>query len=118
MKKKPLSDEEVRVIKIGEEALFEFIYEKFIDDQDTYLDIDPVSLAHYFYMDWENRQFIFCAYKGETPNGELIKLPRAIDLEKLIKKIPTTTESMYTSNRYRTYTKAELEEICKSNLSE
>ena len=32
-KKQQLRDDEVRVIKIGEEALFEFIYEKFIDEQ-------------------------------------------------------------------------------------
>ena len=39
---KELNDDEVRVIKISKEALFEFIYEKFIDDQDLYLDVDPL----------------------------------------------------------------------------
>ena len=52
MKKQPLNDEEVRVIKIGEEALFEFIYEKFIEDQDIYFDIDPLSVTDHFYIDW------------------------------------------------------------------
>ena len=35
-KKTPLQRNEVRVIKIGEEALLEFIYEKFIDEQEHY----------------------------------------------------------------------------------
>ena len=73
MKKKktsPLKEDEVRVIKISEEALFEFIYEKFIDDHECYLDVEPVSVTNSFYIDWENRQFIFCAYKTENEKGE------------------------------------------------
>ena len=112
-KKQPLNDDEVRVIKIGEEALFEFIYEKMIDDQDTYLDVDSLSVTSHFYMDWENRQFVFCACKSETKNGEVLELPKTIDLEKLIKKIPNTTESLYVSNRYKKFTKSELEDLCK-----
>ena len=39
MKKKHpnLDKDSVRVIKISKQALFEFIYEKFIDDQETFL---------------------------------------------------------------------------------
>lgn len=115
MKKKhtPLTNDEVRVIKISEDALYEFIYEKFIDNQDAYLDVDPVSVTDYFYMDWENRQFIICACKTENENGELLELPESIDIEKLINKIPDTTASMYTSNRYKKFTKSELEDLCK-----
>ena len=112
-KKAPLTNDEVRVIKISEDALLEFIYEKFIDDQDTYLDVDPLSVTDSFYIDWENRQFIFCACKTENEKGDMSEMPRTIDIAKLIRKIPDTTESMYTDNRYKTYTKAELEEICK-----
>ena len=43
---KELNDDEVRVIKISKEALFEFIYEKFIDDQDLYLDVDPLDVTN------------------------------------------------------------------------
>ena len=116
MKKKkmsPLKEDEVRVIKIGKEALFEYIYEKFIDDQECYLDVEPVSVTDSFYIDWENRQFIFCAYKSENEKGDFLKLPESIDLEKLIRKIPDTTNSMYSGNRYKTFTKNELEDICK-----
>ena len=115
MKKKhtPLTNDEVRIIKISEEALFEFIYEKFIDDQDRYLDVDNLSVTDSFYMDWENRQFIFCAYKTENENGELLEFHESIDIEKLINKIPDTTESMYSNNRYKKFTKKELEDLCK-----
>ena len=87
MKKKkmsPLKEDEVRVIKIGEEALFEFIYEEFIDDQECYLDVEPVSVTDSFYIDWENRQFIFCAYKSENESGQILELPGSVDLEKLM----------------------------------
>ena len=115
MKKKhtPLTNDEVRIIKISEEALYEFIYEKFIDDQDTYLDVDNLAVTDSFYIDWENRQFIFCAYKSENESGQILELPESVDLEKLIKKIPDTTSSMYSGNRYKIFTKNELEDLCK-----
>ena len=69
-KKQQLRDDEVRVIKIGEEALFEFIYEKFIDEQSEHLDVDPLSVTNSFSIDWENRQFLFCAHKS-IPNNRL-----------------------------------------------
>ena len=113
MKKKhtPLTNDEVRIIKISEEALYEFIYEKFIDDQDTYLDVDNLAVTDSFYMDWENRQFIFCAYKTENENGELLEFHERIDIEKLINKIPDTTESMYSNNRYKKFTTIVWEEM-------
>ena len=113
MKKSPLGDDEVRVIKIGEEALFEFIYEKFIDEQAEYLDVDPLSVTNSFSIDWENRQFIFCAHKTENAKGEILTLPQNIDFDKLFEKMPNTTDSMYSQNKYHTYTKNELEEMCK-----
>ena len=47
-KKQLLNDEEVRVIKIGADALFEFIYEQFNDDQEAFLDVDPLSVTDSF----------------------------------------------------------------------
>ena len=113
MRKRPLRDDEVRVIKIGEEALFEFIYEKFIDEQSEYLDVDPLSVTNSFSIDWENRQFIFCAYKTENAKGEILNLPESIDFGKLFEKMPNTTDSMYGRGKYQTYKKSELEEMCK-----
>ena len=113
MRKRPLRDDEVRVIKIGEEALFELIYEKFIDEQSEYLDVDPLSVTNSFSIDWENRQFIFCAYKTENAKGEILNLPESIDFGKLFEKMPNTTDSMYGRGKYQTYTKSELEEMSK-----
>ena len=116
MKKKkipPLKEDEVRVIKISEKALFEFICEKFIDDRACYLAVEHLSDTDSFYIDWENRQFISCAYKSENESGQILELPESVDLKKLIKKIPDTTSSMYSGNRYKTFTKNELEDLCK-----
>ena len=108
----PLSDDEVRIIKIGEDALFEFIYENFIAGQKDFLDLDPMSVTNSFYIDWETRKFVFCAYKTENDAGELLRLPKNTDFNKLISQIPDTTNSMYTKNRYHTYTKDEIEDMC------
>ena len=114
MKKKNQMDENsVRVIKISKDALFEFIYEKMIDNQEIFLDIDPLSVSNSFDIDWENGQFIFCAHKSEDENGAFIELPKEIDLQKLIRRIPDTTSSMYEENRYKEYTKDELIELSK-----
>ena len=44
-RKKQMNENSVRVIKISKEALFEFIYENFIADQEMLLDVDPLSIA-------------------------------------------------------------------------
>ena len=116
-KSQPMRDDEVRVIKIGEKALFEFIYENFIDGQEEFLDLDPEreqgSVTNSFYIDWERREFVFCAYKTENERGELLRLPASTDFDKLIRKMPDTTDTMYAPDRYRVYTKKEIEELCK-----
>jgi cellulase/cellobiase CelA1 len=38
-------------------------------------------------------------------------LPREIDLKKVMKNIPDTTDSVFSSNRYKDYTMDELIEI-------
>ena len=55
-----------RVIKIDKEALFEFIYENFITQEEDMLDIsDSVDVSNNFAIDWERGEFIFAAYKDE-----------------------------------------------------
>ncbi len=46
--KKELNENSVRVIKISKEALFEFIYEKFIDDEELFFDIDLSDVTSTF----------------------------------------------------------------------
>lgn len=103
----------MRVIKISKDALFEFIYEKMIDEQEMFLDVDPSSVSNAFDIDWENGQFIFCAYRSEDENGDFIELPEGIDLQKLMRNLPDTTSTMYQENRYKEYTKDELTALSK-----
>ena len=112
-KKKIMSENSVRVIKIGKEALFQFIYENFVADQEQFFDVDPLSVSDSFDIDWESGQFIFCVHKFENENGEFIELPKEIDLKKLIHRLPDTTTSVWGSDRYKEYTKNELIELSK-----
>lgn len=110
---KQLTDNDVRVIKIGKEALFEFIYEKFIENQELFLDVDNLDVTNYFDINFERGEFIFCACKSETAAGEQLTLPSEIDLQRLMNAIPDTTSSMYSENRYKEYTKEELISLSK-----
>lgn len=110
---KALDGDTVRVIKISGEALFEFIYEKFIDDQETFFDVDPLSVSDTFSINYERGEFIFCVHKSEDAQGKSIEFPREIDLQKLMKAIPDTAATMFAGNRYRDYTRAELTALAK-----
>ena len=120
-REKELPDDKVRVIKISKEALYEFIYENFIDGQEAYLDVDALNVTNSFDINFETGEFIFCVHKTEDKKGKIIKLPEEIDLQKLIKNIPDTTSSMYDlgSNEYRDkykeYSIKELVELSKES---
>ena len=113
MKKKKLGDDKVRVIKISKDALFEFIYENFIDDQDVYFDVDPLAVTSTFSMDYDNCDFIFCVSNTEDALGNLTYLHHKIDPQKLLQKLPDTTSTMFADGRYREYTIEELETLSK-----
>lgn len=102
------NENNVRIIKISEDALFEFLYEQFMEGLETYQEVDPLLVSNTYMMDWEKRQFIFCTYRDEDSEGNLIRFPDQIDLKKIIPAIPDTTTTMYRSDRYREYTKEEL----------
>ena len=89
-----MDKDKVRVIKISKEALFEYIYENFIAKQDEYLDDDKTEVSNYFDIDYENGHFIFCAIKFEDEDGKILSMPAEINLPKLMKIIPDTTDSM------------------------
>ena len=102
-----------RVIKIDKEALFEFIYENFIAQEEDMLDIsDSVDVSNNFAIDWERGEFIFAAYKDEDEARHIISFPKDIDIQKLLRKMPTTTESALSPGKiYRDYTFDELRQI-------
>ena len=112
-KERILSENNVRVIKISKDTLFEFIYEKMVEDQKTLLDVDPLDVINIYDIDWENGQFIFGAYKSEDNNGDIIKLTKEIDLQSLMHNILDTTSTLYGDNRYRDFTKEELIALSK-----
>lgn len=104
----------VRLIKISKAALFEFIYEKIVEKQDIFLDVDPTEVSDYFDMNYENGEFIFAAIKSEDGNGDMLTMPEGIDLQKLMKKIPDTTGSMFApGKKYKEYTKQELIDLSR-----
>ena len=108
-----LDNSSIRVIKIGKEALFEFIYEKFIENQEQYFDVDPLEVIDTFDLDFENGEFIFCVHKDEDKDGNIIEFPEEIDLKILLKKLPDTTNTMFADGRYKEYSKEELVELSK-----
>ena len=102
-----------RVIKIDKEALFEFIYENFIAQEENMMDINnSVDVSNNFAIDWERGEFIFVVYKDEDEAGNVIPFPKDIDIQKLLEKIPATTESALSPGKiYRDYTFDELRQI-------
>lgn len=111
--KKKLNDNSVRVIKIGKKASFEFIYEKFIDDEEIFFDVDILDVISTFDINFERGEFICCVSKAEDADGNILKLPDEIDLQQLMENIPDTTSTMFADNRYREFTKEELIELSK-----
>ncbi|MBD5093643.1 MAG: hypothetical protein HDT26_05035 [Subdoligranulum sp.] len=110
MQKEPLGTDRVRVIKIGKEALFEFLYEQFIEHQEQFFDIDALEAADFFEVDWENGQFLFGVQRSEDADGNFLPCPCAdLDLKKLMRNLPDTASSLYAcSSRYQEYSKSEL----------
>ena len=106
----------VRVIKIGKEALYEFLYENIISKEESLLQVPATEVMNSFAMDWEKREFIFMAHQAEDADGELISLPKEIQPETLLKALPETAESLLGRGKvYRDYSFEELKEICEEN---
>ena len=113
-RQKKLNKDEVRVIKISKDALFEFIYESFIEEQKKLMNVNPMKVIDTFDIDWDGEQFIFCVHKSETSKGKPIQLSKDIDLKKLMNKLPDTTKSMFAGGKlYKSYTQDELIELSK-----
>ena len=108
-----MDKDKVRLIKISEKALKELIYETFIEKQSVFLDVEATEVSDFFEFDLEKGEFIFCAIKIklEDEEGNILSLPREINLKKAMKNIPDTTDSIFSANRYKEYTMDELIEI-------
>ena len=114
-KEKEILEQNVcRVIKIDKKALFEFVYENFVRDQEDLLDIHSVEHMNNFTIDWESGEFIFTAHRDEDENGKIMPFPKDIDIQKVLRKIPATTDSVLSPEKiYKDYTFDELREMTK-----
>ena len=111
-----MKEKTVRVIKIGREALYEFLYENMISEEENLLQVSATEVMNHFAMDWERGEFIFMAHQAEDADGELISLPKEIQLEILLKALPETAESLLERGKvYRDYSFEELKELCGEN---
>ena len=111
-----MKEKTVRVIKIGREALYEFLYEHLISDEENLLQVSATEVMNHFAIDWEKEEFIFMAHQAEDADGELISLPKEIQLEILLKALPETAESLLERGKvYRDYSFEELKELCGEN---
>lgn len=108
-----MKENTVRVIKIAKEALYEFLYENIISQEESLLQVPATEVMNSFAIDWEKGEFIFMAHKAEDADGELISLPKEIQPETLLKALPVTTESLLKQGKvYRDYSFEELKELC------
>lgn len=95
-----MDKDKYRVIKISKEALYEFIYEKFIENQEEYLGVNALEVMNNFEIDFQNGSFIFIAHKSEDENDNIIPLPKEVNLTKLMGKMEDTTSTMFGNDRY------------------
>lgn len=110
-----MKKDKFKVIKISREVLYEFIYEKFIEEQSCYLDVDPCEVTNTFDIDFETGEFIFIAHKSEDENENIIPFPVQLDVKKLLKNMDDTTKTMFAENRYKEYTLEQLIQIQEDN---
>ena len=89
-----------RVIKIGKEALLEFIYESLIDKQEDFFDVEPTEVTSHFHIDIQSGEFICVIHHSEDACGNIISLPRGFDVSKLMGNMKDTTDTLYQENRY------------------
>ena len=97
-KRKIIPDDKYRIIKIGKDALFEFLYESFLDNQENFFDVsDGTTIVAIFDIDWDKGEFI-CIARNELPE-EFEHLQFDVDTTKLLTKIETTTDSLYNGGK-------------------
>ena len=107
-----MKENTLRVVKIDKEAILEFIYENFIANEEELLGVRSYEVTNDFAVDWEKGEFIFTAHKQEGVDGSLQKLPKEIEIRKLLNNLRNTTDSALSTGRiYKDYTFEELEKL-------
>ena len=108
-----MQDNICRIIKINNEALLEFIYENFINQEEKLLDLETkVGISNHFDINLDTGEFIFLAYNGEDAEGNIIPFPKDVDIKKIMDRLPDTTDSVLNSAKnYKELTFDELRSL-------
>ncbi len=109
-----MKDDEVRILKIGRDAIFEFLYETLSGEEDRTFNVDSLKVYNKIAMDWESGEFIF-AVCNEPKDEKAKSFCENLDAEKLIKLIPDTTDTVLKYKPYKSYNTEELRELLKSD---
>ena len=89
-----LKEKEVRVIKVGEAAIRELIYETIIENGPRYFDLsNNDNVCYEIQLDLQRGNMICIAHEMDIPQGE-------INVEKIDDETGVTTQSFFDSNRY------------------
>lgn len=103
MKTKQLKKDEMRLICLDGDAVFELLTETMIDGAGDYFDLLDVTKVN-FSMRWCPEQNCFvCAVVDEND------WHRNLDLDKAAREIGPTTQTMFAPRRYRTVNTADYE---------
>ena len=108
---KKIPDGKFRIIKIGKEALIEFIYESMLDNQEVFFDVtDVTSIATHLDIDLEKGELI-CVVRNQDERSELSEADIDALYSKLESKLESTTNTLFCDDRYIELSKEEIEKL-------
>ena len=117
-----IPDNKYRIIKISEQAIFEFLYESFIDNQNEFFDVTDknsygeASIVTSFDIDWNTGEFI-CIARNDLGDDEHLQFP-GVDTKVLLAKLKDTTPSLYQDNRFIELSEQQIADIQNGQASE
>ena len=97
MKVKRLKDGEIRVIRVKEEAVREFLFEMLIEELEAYFDLlDGTTVFYKFGVDFDTRDMTFAVRdkKFLRPKSDFTKFEEIKDF------VGETTKTLFAPNRY------------------
>lgn len=98
-----------RVIKIGKDALAEFIYESIMDNLECFFDItDGTKIVTGCEINWDAGELI-CVARNVSSENERLQFD--IDVNELMLKLQNTTNTMYAENRYIELSKEDIRNL-------
>lgn len=109
MKKKTIPDDKYRVIKIGKEAIIEFLYESIKDRIETFFDVsDSTTVVIGFDIDWDKGELI-CIARNEMSENEHLQFD--VNIQSLLQKLEITTDTLFQNNRYVELSKSDTKNL-------